>query len=183
MTVTTRMGGPRARLATLLALPVILLAVAACAPGAGGDTGSVDSAQSVEGGAEEVTSEKSEMTQWMLDYAACMRGEGIDMPDPDSTERGKATSGLGPGEDQDAAAAAGEKCMAEVGEMPPPSAQDKAEADEAMLEWATEASECYRENGYDMPDPTAVEEIQFPEDASAEVVQQCGGVAPARVQE
>lgn len=177
MTITTRNGGRRVGLTALLTLPAILFALTACAPASGGGAGSANE------GSDRVTSGESALTQWKLDYAACMRAEGIDMPDPESDGQGKAAKGLGPGADQDAAAAAGEKCVAELGEMPPPSAEDRAAADQAMLEWATEAAECYRENGYDMPDPKAGEEIQFPTNAPQEVVQECGGVAPGQVQE
>jgi len=178
VTTTTKNG--RKAASALLVIPAILFALSACAPSAAGsgDTGA-GGAGGGGGG-----SEKSELTQWGFDYAECMRGEGIDMPDPEDSGRGM-TMKLGSGEDAEAMQAAGEKCRDELGDPPPMSAEEQAEADEAMLKWGREAAECYRENGYDMEDPKAGEMPEFPADAPEEVQQECGGgmSATTRVQE
>jgi hypothetical protein len=186
MTITARSGRRRAGLAAFIAIPAILFALAGCAPASSGGAGSIgspDSSSSSDAGSGQGTSDKSELTQWMFDYAACMRAEGIDMPDPSSSGEGIAMK-LPSGDEMDAMQAAGAKCQDELGEAPPMSPEDKEKDDKAFLEWATKAAECYRENGYDVPDPKVGEQPEFPADAPDDLVQECGGgrVAAAPVQ-
>lgn len=111
---------------------------------------------------------------WQLDYAECMRGEGIDLPDPTSGSGGL-TSSSSTTADPEAMAAASEKCYDELGEPPAMSPEEQAAADEGFLKWAKEAAECYRENGYDMPDPDSSKTLNLPADATDEVNEECGG--------
>jgi hypothetical protein len=186
MTITTR-GRRRTGVAAFLAIPAIVFALTACAPAAGGPDASGGGGDSSKGGSDSSGggAEKSDFVQWQFDYAACMREQGIDQPDPEVNSGGGISMKMGTDQDMDAMMAAGEKCREELGDPPPLSAEEKAAADKSFVEWATKAAECYRENGYDMPDPKAGEAPEFPSDAPEEVVEECGGGAAttARVQE
>jgi hypothetical protein len=153
----TRLGG----LAAMLVVPVLLLGLAACAPAAenGVDPGA-------ESGANTMT-----QAEWQLKYAECMRAEGIDMPDPGAGGGVVMQSGgvdIGP---------ADQKCKAELGDMPPASAEERDAADQESLEWGRGIADCYRENGFDMPDPKLGEDLQFPADAPESVQDECGAGA------
>jgi len=95
----------------------------------------------------------------MLDFAQCMRDQGIDMEDPTLDENGSfqmmRPSGGGEGgdfdpADREATQAAREACsqylegLAQGFDRP-----DMTEMQDQMLEYAA----CMRENGVDMPDP------------------------------
>lgn len=159
--ISRRLSG----VAAFLAGPTLLFGLAACAPTTG--VGLQDPASSSNAG---------EMTraQWQLKYAECMRGEGIDMPDPDVN--GSVSVGGG-GPDPAALQVAADKCRTELGSPPAVTAEEQESADQQFLQWGREIAECYRENGYDMPDPKAGEELQLPSDAPGTVVEQCGAGA------
>jgi hypothetical protein len=108
----------------------------------------------------------------MVDYAACMRENGVDMPDPTFTDGGGAGGGGtfaiplgaidagggpgtavtgGPDPTFKAAAEACQSIMDEVQqEMPKLSAEEEAKMRDGALKFA----QCMREHGVDMPDPT-----------------------------
>jgi hypothetical protein len=91
--------------------------------------------------------------QAMLDFAECMRNEGIDMPDPEPGGGITMSAGDRAGDnDPDALQQAQETCqplleasMANIERDP----EREAEMREQMLAFA----ECMREHGIDMPDP------------------------------
>jgi len=168
--MTTPTTAPRRRLGAIaaLALPALLIVLAGCAPTAGDAD-----APGASGGGDVASTERT-FADWQLDYAACMRGEGIDMPDPESEFQGIAIDLSG---DMGAFEAANEHCMDELGSPPALTAEEEAAAQEQFLAWAMKAAECYRENGFDVPDPTADEPVPFPTDAPDEVVEECGGGA------
>jgi len=178
MTVTAPKGRRRAGLTAFIAIPAILFALAGCASASPGEA---TSSSNADAGSDQSASDKSELTQWMFDYAACMRAEGIDVPDPSSSGEGIAMK-LPSGDEMDAMQAAGEKCQDKLGEAPPMSPEDKEKDDKAFLDWATKAAECYRENGYDVPDPKVGEQPEFPADAPEDLVQECGGGRTAATQ-
>lgn len=102
----------------------------------------------------------------MLEYAACMREHGVDMPDPKmssdggmsiSVQAGTATAAGGDANDADEADKANEACghiMDDVmGEPEPMSPEEQAKFRDEQLAYA----KCMRDNGVDMPDP----EIDF----------------------
>lgn len=98
----------------------------------------------------------SDPEQAMLDYAECMRDNGIDMPDPEFTGDGgmMMTMGAAEGEgpDPEDYEAADEECahfMEEARSNIEIDPEQQAEMQEQMLEFA----ECMREQGIDMPDP------------------------------
>lgn len=164
-----RTASPRRRklggIAALLAVPMLAIGLAACSPTASsGDNPTSDS-----GSGQQLTN-----TEWQLKYAECMRGEGIDMPDP--SENGSVAMNLNDA-DMEAIQAAAEICQGKLGEMPPMSAEEQAAAEQEYLEWVRGVAECYRENGFDMPDPQAGEEVQWPTDAPEAVQEECGGGA------
>lgn len=145
------------RLAVLAAAVILLLA------GCGGSDSS-DGIASLEGGEGETTTTAATGTtvdreQAMLDFAQCMRDNGIDMADPTTDENGNLQmmrpSGGGEGgafepADREAMQAAREACsqylegIAQGFDRP-----DMTEMQDLMLEYAA----CMRENGVDMPDP------------------------------
>jgi len=144
----------RARaLAALLAVPLLVGGLAACgSPGEPESNGSDATWQ-----------------DYQLAFAECMRGEGIDSPDP--TAEGTLSV---PFDDANAGAmnAAVEHCTDELGDPPAPPGGEKSEAEirEEMLELA----QCFRENGLDVPDPKEGEAFALPADAPAEVFEACG---------
>jgi hypothetical protein len=102
--------------------------------------------------------------QAMLDYAQCMREQGVDMPDPQFSDGG-ASIDVFPGEgeptaqEQNEIEAADSACSPILEEaeadMPAPSPEEEAEA----REWALAFSQCMRDHGVeDYLDP------QFDED-------------------
>jgi hypothetical protein len=100
-----------------------------------------------------------EMQDAMLEYAACMREHGIDMPDPEFTEEGggftvsqeAGEAGGGPGDED--FAAADEECgeiMEDIrSQMPDMDPAEVAELQDKLLVMA----QCMRDKGYDFPDP------------------------------
>ena len=102
--------------------------------------------------------------QAMLDYAACMRENGIDMPDP-KFEGGRVMmrAGGAPGEtDPDTLRKAEAACAKYREAVAPPEVSD--EEKEEFKRSALEHSRCMRENGIEnFPDP------KFDEDGGAQV--------------
>lgn len=148
----------------------LALTLAACGGGSSGDgsddiaslggdaTTTTDGGGGGGGGMELSDEQQARFEEAMLDYAACMREQGIDFPDPVFGEGGRVTQsvGGGPGDGPDPAEmdAADEICspiMEEVqAQMPQPSPEEQEEARQRALEFA----ECMREHGIeDFPDP------------------------------
>ncbi len=112
----------------------------------------------------------SDPQEAMLDYAACMRDNGVDMPDPEFTEDGGmmmsmgAAAGEGPDpEEYEAAHEACEHFMEAARSNIEVDPERQAEMQEQMLEFA----QCMRDHGIDMPDP------EFGEDGGVSI--QVGG--------
>jgi hypothetical protein len=93
--------------------------------------------------------------QAMLDYAACMRENGIDMPDP-KFEGGRVTQRIGgPGQkiNPDDMRAAEKACAKYQEAIEPPELSDEEAAE--FKKAALENARCMRENGVEkFPDPT-----------------------------
>ncbi len=92
----------------------------------------------------EAAPEKS-MDEAMLDYAACMREAGFDMPDPDPDSGVIALPGLEEPDDEMLAA------MQECEELLP--VDENAPTEEEQFEADLEMAECLREHGIDVEDP------------------------------
>jgi hypothetical protein len=122
------------------------------------DGDSADPASDSSGDGGEPTQE--EVQDAMLDFAQCMRDQGIDMPDPEFSEEGggvvmrqEAGVEAGSGPDMDDFEAAEEVCgeiMEDIrAEMPDMDAEQVAELQDKLLVMA----QCMRDKGYDFPDP------------------------------
>jgi hypothetical protein len=95
----------------------------------------------------------------MLEYAQCMRDNGVDMPDPEFGDDGSVSirAGGGPGEEPGGAEdpdfeAAEEECSPIMEDARPEvdiDPEEQAEMQDRMLQVA----QCMREKGHDMPDP------------------------------
>lgn len=131
----------RTRLLALTAAVVLPLSVAACQqedPDATDDTGAT-------------TEPSTDPEDAMLDYAQCMRDNGVPMEDPQGGDGGRGLTLMGDEVDPDVVRAAEEKCgeildsaMPEDGgrELP-------AEQKEALLA----AAQCMRDRGWKVSDP------------------------------
>jgi predicted small secreted protein len=124
-----------------LALALCATTLAACGSSASGDG--------------EGTAEQEEAR---LEFAECMRGHGVDMPDPQPGQNGVIiggtkgpggkTTGIDPDDPQTKKALAA--CKGKLGDLgQEPSPEEQEEFKEDALAFA----ECMREHGVDMPDP------------------------------
>jgi hypothetical protein len=111
---------------------------------------------------------KAKIRQAELKFARCMRGQGIDFPDPSSSGRGfQKVGGKGSPEQMRRAEQACKKYRAAI--KPP----QLSEADQAAFKRAALANaRCMRAHGIDMPDPI------FDKDGAASVRIGKGGVKP-----
>jgi hypothetical protein len=102
----------------------------------------------------------SDSEEALLDWVACMRDEGVDVPDPQVDADGNLTFGLGLGGGGGGGGGGGQvdpealqDAMEVCGEIPQSAfggeQPDQTEVQDTLLEFA----QCMRENGYDMPDP------------------------------
>lgn len=147
------------RLILLAAAPMLAAALAACSTGPTEETPPDAGAPS--------DSPEDAFFAWQIDFAECMRGQGIDMPDP---EPGRAAEAVGPGDDMDAYSAASEVCLEELGEPPIPGGD---EAIEEQRESNLELAQCFRENGIDVVDPKPGEGFAMPDDVPEDVLEAC----------
>jgi hypothetical protein len=159
----------RPKLAALLSVPALVLALAACASPAP-DPGSSHPGTS-DGAAESMS-----FADWQLANAECMRDQGVDMPD---LSEGGSTVAIGPNDDLDAIQAASEVCAEKLGPPPELSDEEKADMDATLQKLMLEVAECYRANGVDVPDPGPGEQLTLPMDVPQDVSDECGGGAAA----
>ena len=162
----TRTGTRRAaRRAALLAPMVVALALLLGACGGDGSgldqvasLGDADDASNGDSDAEPLTEE--ERQQAHLDFAACMREHGVDMPDPEFTDDGGVMMrqgvavAAGESPDMEAMDAAHEACQHILeGVINERMAELDPEEVERMKQQALDFAKCMREHGVDMPDP------------------------------
>lgn len=136
----------------------LALALAACggpADGEGVASLGGDSAKRNDNGKAAASADKDPQ-QAALDFARCMRKQGIDMPDPQVDEQGRVTMRIGPDNggggarpDPKKLQAAQKACGGLFGGGDGPVQMDP-EARDAMVDYAR----CMRQQGVDMPDPT-----------------------------
>ncbi|RKS10536.1 hypothetical protein DFP74_6309 [Nocardiopsis sp. Huas11] len=127
-----------------------LTAVAAAAAGLlltgcgvlGGDTAADE-------GQEEVSMEEA-----MIDFAACMRDQGFDMPDPDGEGGMISLPAMDPDDEESLAA------MEECEELLP--VDENAPSEEEMFEADLRMAECLREHGLDVEDPERGKGLALP---------------------
>jgi hypothetical protein len=176
-----------------LVLPVLTtLLLAACGGGGGGDDGVASLGGGGTGGdATATTTSPEEREEAMLDWAACMREHGLDVPDPqvDADGRTSIIVGREAGDDDDSDGtrsappdrAAFEAAQEECGDPPAFGGELSEEDRKEMQERALEFAACMRDNGAeDFPDPdfsgdgpgagpqTTVERFDDDDDATAD---------------
>lgn len=147
--------------------PVVVVAALALAGCGGGDddTANDDGVASLDDEPDEPddttvatgpdTTEPVDMEEAMLDFAACMREHGVDMPDPQVDEDGGVTMqmGAGPGDGPSADTDEAFEACRELMPRGPVTRNgddfDPTEMQDELLEFA----QCMRDHGVDMPDP------------------------------
>ena len=140
----------RSPLLVLLAALLAALALTACSGGDGDEDGS-EVATLQDGtrdkGEGDTTSTTLDFQAQLLRYARCMRGEGIDYPDPGPDGEMRRVE-VEPG--QEAALRAAEKACEDVR----PRGRELTDDEEAeMYEAFLALAKCLREAGFDVPDP------------------------------
>ncbi|MGW9349807.1 hypothetical protein SAMN05421803_11525 [Nocardiopsis flavescens] len=122
------------------------------------------------GGTREPTTEEA-----MVDFAACMRENGFDMPDPEGD--GVSIGMPAAGADDEELMAALESCE----ELLP--VDENAPSEEEVFERHLLMAECMREEGYDMPDPEPGQAQPMPvqpdDDEGMEALTRCSDHADA----
>lgn len=153
--------------AAALAIPLLLGALTAC----GTDDDTPDAGGGTDGGTGSDTSSSQSFDDYQLAFASCMRDQGVDMPDPSSDGSIEAHA-------SDGFMEAAEACQAELGEPPAaPGAGPQKSEEEQRAEWLKIAA-CFRDQGYDVPDPGPGESITIPGDAPEPILEECvpGGI-------
>jgi hypothetical protein len=139
--------------APLVAL-IALLALTACGGEAGASqVASADDSTTDRDATETPTEEEeTDPDQAALEFAKCMRENGVDMPDPEPGEAGggfRSFGGGADGADRETMEAALDACRDLAPQFEGPDPTDP-EQQEQMLAMA----ECLREHGIDVPDPS-----------------------------
>ncbi|MGY0539564.1 hypothetical protein ACW14X_18780 [Nocardioides sp. YJ-D4] len=140
-----------------VAIGAALSAITLAACGGGADDGGVATLSDKDAGSSASPSANAEdVEQQWLDFAACMRENGVDMPDPEFTEdggvriQGQGGKGAMPDpEVRDKAMKACEDKRPEGGIGGPRDPEEVQEMQDRVLEFAA----CMRENGVNVPDP------------------------------
>jgi hypothetical protein len=142
-----------------LALAAAALAVTACG-------------EEAAGGASSTQDRRSQAQEAMLDYAKCMRDNGVDVPDPQFNGGRVTQRGPDGNVPEDKLRAAEEACREHMEKVEPPelSEEQKQEMKDAALAHAR----CMRKHGIEnFPDPT------FDEDGGAQIrMKEGSGVDP-----
>jgi len=142
-----------------------LLIPASCGGGGDDDAGD-DGVASLEGSSPTTDSDETtdsslaqeDFQQAMLDYAQCMRDEGIDMPDPQFSDGGGgevavAAQGSPTERPDEAAMEAADAVCKPILDAVEGSFTPDPEEEAAMREEALEFAQCMRDHGIDFPDP------------------------------
>ncbi|RFA07124.1 hypothetical protein B7R21_16845 [Subtercola boreus] len=141
--------------AAIVAVPLLLVALVGCSnPTAQTQKSSPSASSSVE--------------DYELAFADCMRGQGVDMPDPDDTDSSVAAN------NDPAFGAAVQACITELG--PGPGGSGTTTTDEQFQSDLLLAA-CLRENGIEVPDPKPGEAISLPMDSARDILQKCADEA------
>jgi hypothetical protein len=104
------------------------------------------------------TTEPVDQEEALLAFAACMRENGVDMPDPEVDENGGVMIQIGDGEQEpgDGPPEGVDEAMDECGDLMPrgPVERDGEGFDPTQMQDEMLAfTQCMRDNGIDMPDP------------------------------
>jgi len=160
---------------------LLISALTACSA-AGAATDGVASLASDAPGANESAAPSASLDPEaaQLAFAECMRDQGIDMPDPETSGGGGggAVRIGGAGEDRDKFQAAMEECdhfLEQAGAF-------RDEMDPEMLDKMVEFAGCMRDHGINMPDPNADGGIMFRSnsgsDDSGKITTSAGDIDP-----
>jgi hypothetical protein len=140
-------------MAALVLLPLLL---GACATGAATDDGvaSLASPDAVTGAASPSPGASGNPEDAMLDFAQCMRDNGVDMPDPQTggggVRIGIGENGIDP--QSETFQAAQQACQHFLGDAGFGGPRDLTQE---QLDQMVAFAQCMRDNGVDMPDPAA----------------------------
>ncbi|WP_129841597.1 hypothetical protein [Streptomyces sp. RFCAC02] len=137
-----------------LALPALVLALGLTACGGGDDDGGDDSAAAA--------GEGNTQQQAILDWYACMRDNGVDMPDPDP---GEMMIQLPEGSRGDPEVQAAVQACQDTLPNGGPGGGGGRTLTEEQIASLQAFTECMRENGIDMPDPDSTGRLGIPEGA------------------
>lgn len=138
------------RALTLPALGAVLTALLLTGCGTSEEGGSGGTAGAETGG------EKS-MEDAVLEFAACMRDNGVDMPDPEG--QGMPSLPVTQDEEMEAAMEACEDLLP---------VDENAPTEQEAFEHSLELAECLRDNGVDVPDPELGELLDLPQNPDDE---------------
>lgn len=148
-----------AKLAALAAIPLLLAGLAGCTSSADADAQSA-AKNSASSGSTGGVQAQGEYEDWYLGFAKCMREKGVDIPDtPEPSMSISADDGY---------VEASESCIKEVGAAPGQDAGDDSATNDAQRVTA----KCFRENGFDVPDPKPGQAGMVP-DAPQDVIEKC----------
>jgi hypothetical protein len=141
-------------------IPIVLVIAALVVGACGGDDDAkVASLGDNDESTTTVAEKKVDPEDAALEFARCMRENGVDIPDPEIRDGGSSGPGVmigGPSDNVspekfEAADKACRHLMEDAfGEFEPPSPEEQAKMRDEMLAFA----KCMREHGIDMPDPT-----------------------------
>jgi len=157
------------RALALPALGAVLTGLLVTGCGVLGGDGDADP-QAGGGAAAEAGGEQS-MEEAVLDFTACMRDNGVDLPDPEGGDM----PALPVDEDGEMTAAM-EECEALL------PVDENAPSEEEVFEQAMRMTECMRENGLDVPDPEpgqGLAVIEPDDDEGMEITMRCAEEAGA----
>jgi len=160
----TDQSNRRPRLMSLLATPILLIALAGCSTAASYDTdsGKGGAADSSAGQPTTEAEFSAARDAYDLKLAQCFRDKGLDVKDP--------LPGVGITESSPEIQAAFPACSEEIGD-PPTSENVKATPEDVAK--ALAQAECLRELGYEVQEPT-LDDIGFiPAEVTAEDFEQC----------
>ena len=146
----------RRHLRLLAAMVVLPLVFAACSTGAASNDGVPSLASPGAAAASPSPDASVNPEDAMLEFAQCMRDNGVDMPDPQPGGRGLTFSGragdggIDPGSETfQAAMEACQPILENTG------FGGRRELSQEQLDQQVEFAQCMRDNGIDMPDPQA----------------------------
>jgi hypothetical protein len=145
---------PGRHLRLLAAIAVLPLVFAACSTGAASNDGVASLSSPGVAAASPSPDASTNPEDAMLDFAQCMRDNGVDMPDPQSggggVRIGIGQNGIDPGSEEfQAAQEACQQFLDDAG------FGQRRELSQEQLDQQVEFAQCMRDNGIDMPDPGA----------------------------
>lgn len=146
------------KIAALAAVALIIALFTACSAGdnkpASGD--------------KKESSKIATFDDWQLAFAKCMRAEGLDVPDPNKDGSMAVTVPRDAGGFEKAR----KKCRTDLGEPPTPPGQKKQSKEQVLAE-QLKTAKCFRDAGFDVPDPKENMVSGLPANAPEDVLKKC----------